>query len=212
MGPVRAVPLARQAPACARTDLDSCRRDERQQSRRRAESRSRSPTTVQLSSKTRERRKTQESRNTANSKRAQPETTSTEDLDTARRPETESVVGGARVEPSPPRETFAVRAGVVSPRSMFGGRTVKIRRKILSTYELLKSLFGLFAAHRRPVLSGRQTGPGAPNQPRGDGGRISAGIGSKKWEMVKISPLVAPPVLERPAGVGRAYSKPHSPR
>ena len=177
-----------------------------------SESRSKSPTKHPPSNKTRRSRKTLEGQNTSNSKRIGPRATATRYLDTARRPETESAVNGARVQPSQPRETFAVRAGVVSPHSMFDGRTVKIRRKILSTYELLNDPSGRFAAHRRSVLSGRLAGPGAPNQPRGDGGRKPPGFGSKKWEMVNISPQVTLPVPEPPAGVGRAPTKPHSPR
>ena len=99
---------------------------------------------------------------------------------------------------------------MVSPHSMFDGRTVKIRRRILSTYELLNDPSGRLAARRRPVLSGRLAGPGAPNQPRGDGGRKPPGFGSKKWEMVNISPQVTLPVPEPPAGVGRAPIKPHT--
>ncbi len=72
--------------------------------------RSRSPTQHLLSSKTRRSRKTLESQSTANSRRTEPRTTATRQSETARRPETDSVADGARVKPSQPRETPAVRA------------------------------------------------------------------------------------------------------
>ena len=68
MKPVRAVPLARAAPACTRTDLISGWRDKRRMILPPSKSRSRPPTDEQLSSKNRRSRKTLESRNTANSR------------------------------------------------------------------------------------------------------------------------------------------------
>ena len=196
MKPVRAVPHARAAPACTRTDFIPGRRDKRRMIPPPSKSQSKSPIDEQLSSKTRRSRKTLEGQNTANSKRTKPRATAARRLDTARRPETESAVDGARVQPSQPRETFAVQAGVVSPHSMFGGRTMKNWKKNLVFQRTAQRPLWPFSGTPPAGLSGRLAGPGAPNQPRGDGGRKPPGFGSKKWEMVNISPQVTLPVPE----------------
>jgi len=173
--PVRAVPLARKAPACARTDLITRRRGERRLVPPSIKPRSRSPTQHQLSSKTRRSRKTLESQSTANSRRTEPRTTATRQSETARRPEIDSVADGARVKPSQPRETPAVRArrlfATLGSRARPGeaGRRSKVKtprtRRELSPGRRQRYIWIQRAALRpNPRSTGRGSNPPQPRK------------------------------------------------